>query len=176
MVQQSKGLGPAKLEASLVQRWIKIHAAEKRWLYTCLQTPEWEVHKKLRPWGRQFRRRKCDYVGCHFLRPRSSTGAYGRQPNGHSLQRWGLLPAMKFRREVFQRDNARSHTAVTRFDPNTTFVRWFGLTRVPWMGQNSARPYSSIDRVYAETDSCYVTGYGTTDIDFEVTSSERYGI
>ena len=35
MVQQNKGLGPAKLEASLVQRWIKIHAAEKRWPYTC---------------------------------------------------------------------------------------------------------------------------------------------
>jgi hypothetical protein len=47
MVQQSKGLGPAKLEASLVQRWIKIHAAEKRWPYTCLQTPEWEVRKEL---------------------------------------------------------------------------------------------------------------------------------
>ena len=49
MVQQSKGLGPAKLEASLVQRWIRIHAAEKIWPYTCLQTPEWEVRKKLRP-------------------------------------------------------------------------------------------------------------------------------
>ena len=63
MVQQRKGLGPAKLEASLVQRWIKIHAADKRWMYTCLQTPECEVHKELRPWGRQFRRRKCDGVG-----------------------------------------------------------------------------------------------------------------
>jgi hypothetical protein len=51
MVQQSKGLEPAKLEASLVQRWIKIHAAEKRWPYTCLRTPEWEVRKELRPWG-----------------------------------------------------------------------------------------------------------------------------
>jgi hypothetical protein len=40
MVQQSKGLGPAKLEVSLVQRWIKIHAAEKRWPYTCLKTSE----------------------------------------------------------------------------------------------------------------------------------------
>jgi hypothetical protein len=45
MVQQSKELGPAKLEASLIQRWIKIHAAEKRWPYTCLQTPEWEVRR-----------------------------------------------------------------------------------------------------------------------------------
>jgi hypothetical protein len=45
MVQQSKGLGTAKLEASLVQQWIKIHAAEKRWPYTCLQTPEWEVRR-----------------------------------------------------------------------------------------------------------------------------------
>jgi hypothetical protein len=40
MVQQSKGLRPSKLEANLVQRWINIHAAEKRWPYTCLQTPE----------------------------------------------------------------------------------------------------------------------------------------
>jgi hypothetical protein len=68
MVQQSKGLGPAKLEASLVQRWIKIHAAKKRWSYTCLQTPEWEIRKELRPWGRQFQRRKWDDVGCHILR------------------------------------------------------------------------------------------------------------
>jgi len=42
------------------------------------------------------------------------------------------------------------------------------------MGENSARPYSLIDRVYAETGPCCVTG--TTDIDFEVTSSERYGL
>jgi hypothetical protein len=54
MVQQSKGLWPAKLEASLVQRWIKMHAAEKKWPYTCLQTPEWEDRKELRPSGRHF--------------------------------------------------------------------------------------------------------------------------
>ena len=63
LVQQSKGLGPVKLEASLIQRWIKIDAAEKIWPYTCLQPAEWEVRKELRPWGRQFRRRKCDGVG-----------------------------------------------------------------------------------------------------------------
>ena len=68
MVQQNKRLGHVKLEASLVQRWIKIHAAEKRWSYTCLKTPEWEVRKELRPWSRQFRRRKCDDVRCHILR------------------------------------------------------------------------------------------------------------
>jgi hypothetical protein len=28
---------PAKLEERLVQRWIKIHVEDKRWLYTCLQ-------------------------------------------------------------------------------------------------------------------------------------------
>ena len=78
MVQQSKGLGSAKLKASLVQRWIKIHVAEKRWPYTFLQTPEWEVCKELRPWGRQFRRRKCDDVGCHILRRKNSTGAHPR--------------------------------------------------------------------------------------------------
>ena len=77
--QQSKGLGPARCNRVrgwdlqnwrrvwLIQRWIKIHAAEKRWPYTCLQTPEWEVRKELRPWGRQFRRRTCDDVGCHIL-------------------------------------------------------------------------------------------------------------
>jgi hypothetical protein len=80
MVQQNKGLGSAKLEASLVQRWIKIHATAKKWVYTCLQTPECEVRKELRPWGRQFRRRKCDDVGCHILRPKNSTGAHPRQP------------------------------------------------------------------------------------------------
>ena len=62
MVQQSKGLGPAKLETSLVQRWVKIHSAEKRWPYTCLQMPEWEVRKELHPWGGQFRRRKWDVI------------------------------------------------------------------------------------------------------------------
>jgi hypothetical protein len=80
MVQQSKGLGSAKLEASVVQRLIKIHAAEKRWPYTCLQTPECEVRKELRPLGRQFRQRKCDDVGCHILRLKNSTGAHPRQP------------------------------------------------------------------------------------------------
>ena len=64
-----QGSDGAKLEASLVRRWIKIHAAEKRWPHTCLQTPEWEVRKELRPWGRQFRRRKCDEVGCHIAFP-----------------------------------------------------------------------------------------------------------
>ena len=68
MLQQSKELGPVKLEASLVQRWIKIHAAEKRWPYTCLQMPEWEVS------------RKCDDVGCHILRHKFSTAAHSRQP------------------------------------------------------------------------------------------------
>ena len=80
MVQQSKELGTAKLEASMVQQWIKIHAAENRWPYTCLQTPEWEVHKELRPWGRHFRRRKRDDEGCHILRPKKSTSAHPRQP------------------------------------------------------------------------------------------------
>jgi len=90
MVQQSKGLGPAKLEASLVERWMKIHAAEKKWRYTCLQTPEWEDRKELRPSGRQFRRRKCDDVGCHILRPKNSTGAHPRQPLRRSIHRWGF--------------------------------------------------------------------------------------
>ena len=80
MMQQSKGLGTAKPEASLVHRWIKIDAAEKRWPYTCLQTPEWEVRKELRSWRRQFRRRKCDDVGCHILHRKNSTGAHPRQP------------------------------------------------------------------------------------------------
>jgi len=45
MVQQRRGMWPAKLEASLVQRWIKMHAAVKRWPHMCIQTPEWEVCK-----------------------------------------------------------------------------------------------------------------------------------
>ena len=36
MVQQSKELESAKLEMSLVQLWIKIHAAGKTWLYSSL--------------------------------------------------------------------------------------------------------------------------------------------
>ena len=71
---------PAKLEERLVQRWIKIHVEDKRWLYTCLQTPECEVRKELRPWGRQSRRRKCDDVGSHILRLKNSTGAHPWQP------------------------------------------------------------------------------------------------
>ena len=80
MLQQSKELWPVKLGASLVQRWIKMHAAEKRWPYTCLQMPEWEVRRELRLWGRLFRRKKCDDVGCHILRHKSATCAHSRQP------------------------------------------------------------------------------------------------
>jgi hypothetical protein len=64
----------------VVQRWIKIHAAERRWPYTCIQRPEWEVRKELRPWGRHFPRRKCDDVRCTILRPKNLTGAHPRQP------------------------------------------------------------------------------------------------
>jgi hypothetical protein len=120
IVQQSKGLGPAKLEACLVQRWIKIHAAEKRWPYTCLQMPKWEVRKVLRPWGRQFRRRKCNYVGCHILRPKHSTDTHPRQPYRRSIQRWSFdtkhAARMNLHREVFQRDNAWPQTARATVD------------------------------------------------------------
>jgi len=88
MVQQSKDLGAAILEASLVQRWIKIHAAEKRWPYTCLQRPEWEVRKELRPWGRQFRRRKCDDVGCHILRANWCTSPATLTPLNTEMRFW----------------------------------------------------------------------------------------
>ena len=110
--QQSKGLGPARCNRVrgwdlqnwrrvwLIQRWIKIHAAEKRWPYTCLQTPEWEVRKELRPWGRQFRRRKCDDMGCHILRPKNSTGAHPRQPSRRSIQRWGFDTTHAARNEL----------------------------------------------------------------------------
>jgi hypothetical protein len=105
MVQQSKGQGPAKLEERLIQRWIKIHTAEKRWPYTCLQTPEWEVHKKLRPWGRQFRRRKCDDVGCHILRRNTQLvhihGNLIAARHRDEVLTSHMLPSMKLRREVF---------------------------------------------------------------------------
>ena len=44
-------------------------SAEKRWPHMCIQTPELEVRTELRRWGRQFRRKKCDDVRCHILRP-----------------------------------------------------------------------------------------------------------
>jgi hypothetical protein len=92
MVQQSKGLWPAKLEASLVQRWIKMHAAEKKWPYTCLQTPEWEDRKELRPSGRQFRRRK--WGAMSYLRKTQLVHIPGK------------LSATRYRYEVFDTTHA----------------------------------------------------------------------
>jgi hypothetical protein len=71
--------------------------------------------KELRPWGRQFRRRKCDDVGCHILRLKTHLVHI---PGNLIAARYRdefltphMLPAMNLRREVFQRDNARRHTA-----------------------------------------------------------------
>ena len=118
MVQQSKGLGPAKLEASLVQRRIKIHAAENK----CLQTPEWEVRKELRPWGRQFRRRKCDDVGYHILRRKTQLvhihGNLNAARHRDEVLTPHMLPAMDLRKEVF---SARQHSGRTQLVLLLTF-------------------------------------------------------
>jgi hypothetical protein len=112
MMQQSKGVGPTKLEASLVQRWIKIHAAENRWPYTWLQTPEWEV-----PQGTASLRStiSAEDVGCHILRIKTQLVHI---PGNLIAARYRdevltphMLPAMNLRRDVFQHDNARPHTA-----------------------------------------------------------------
>jgi hypothetical protein len=132
MVQQSKGRGPAKLEESLVQRLIKIHAAGKRWPYTFLQTPEWEVRKELRPWGRQFRRRKRDDVGCHILRQKTQLvhihGNLCAALHRDEVLTPHMFPALDFHREVFQHDNARPHTARATVDflatQNVTVLHW----------------------------------------------------
>ena len=117
MVQQSKGLGPAKLEASLVQRLIKMHAAEKKWPYTCLQTPEWEGRKELRPSGRQFRRRKWGAIS--YVRktqlvhiPANLIVARYR----YEVLTPHMLPAMNLRMEVYQHDNVRPHTVRATVD------------------------------------------------------------
>jgi hypothetical protein len=105
MVQQSKGLGPAKLEASLGQRWIKIHAAEKRWPCMCLQTPEWEFLKELRPWCQQFRRRKCDEVGRHISRRKTQLehnhGNLSASRYSDEVLTPHMLPAMNLRSGAF---------------------------------------------------------------------------
>ena len=218
MVQHSKGLGTSKPEASLVHRWIKIDAAEKIWPYTCLQTPEWEVRKELRPWGRQFRRRKCDNVGCHILHRKNSTGAHPRQRSAARYRDEVLtpymLPAMNLRREVFQHDKARPHTACATVDfpatQNVTMLPWpfksLDLSPIEhlWMTwidactvvnqchklcKNCSRLLSKNEgefrkTVFVDWSSlcrdrsvlCYRLMLGTTDIDFEVTSSERYGL
>ena len=77
MVQQSKGLWPAKLEVSLVQRWIKIHA--------CRTEMAVHVSTDARIRGSQgtasFRSTiSSEEVGCHVLPPKNSTGAHPRQP------------------------------------------------------------------------------------------------
>jgi hypothetical protein len=107
--------------------------------------------------------------------------------------RVNMCNAMNFRREVFQHDNARPHTARATVD----FLANQNVIVLPWsskspdlnpiehlrnwsmraqsstsaansartaagswarMGTNSARPYSSIDRIYAETGPCCVIG------------------
>ena len=136
MVQQSKGLGPAKLEVSLVLRWIKIHAAENRWRYTYLQTPEWEVRKELRPWGRRFRRRNCDDVGCHILRRKlvHIQGNLNAARYRDEVLTPHMLPAMNLRRDVFQHNNARQHNARATVD----FLANQNVTVLPW-------PFKSLD-------------------------------
>ena len=79
MVLQSKGLGPAKLEASLVQWWIKIHAAEKKWLYTCLQMPEWEVSKGTASLRSTISAVEVWWCGVPYHTLKNSTGAHPRQ-------------------------------------------------------------------------------------------------
>ena len=132
MVQQSKRLGLAKLEASLVQRWIKIHAAEKRWPCMCLLTPEWEFRKELRPWCHKFRRRKCDEVGRHI--PRRKTQLEHIHGNLNASQHRDevltpyMLPAMNLRRGAFQHDNALPHTTGATVD----FLANQNVTVLPW--------------------------------------------
>ena len=84
--------------------------------YGCTQTPEWEVRKELRPWDQQFRRRKCDDVGCHIIRRKTQLvhihGNLNAARHIDEVLKPHTLPAMDLRREVFQHDNARSHTLV----------------------------------------------------------------
>jgi hypothetical protein len=218
MMQQSKGLGPAKLEASLGQRWIKVHTAEKRWPYTCIQTPEWEVRKELRPWGRQIRRKKCDDVGCHIWRWKTQlvhiNGNLSAARHRDEVLTPHMLPAMDLRREVIQHDNARPHT------PRVTvnFLANHSVTLLPWpfksldlnpiehlrmtwidacaVVNQRRKLYKNCSRlliknggefhktVFVDWSSlcrdrsvlCYRLMVGTTDIDFEVMSSEHYGL
>ena len=128
MVKQSKGLGPAKLEASLVQRWIKIHVAKKRWPYTCLQTPKSVVLNELR----QFQRRKCDDVGCDILRRKTQFvhihGNLNAARYRDEVLTQHMLPTMNLRREVFQHDNVRLHTARATVD----FLASQSVKVFPW--------------------------------------------
>jgi hypothetical protein len=217
-VQQSKGLGPANQEASLVQRWIRIHAAEKRCPYTCLQTPELEVRKELRPWGRQCWRKRCDDVECHILRRNTQLvhihGNLSAARHRDEVLTLHILPAMELRMDVFQHDNARPHAARATVDclanQNVTMLPWpfkpldlnpieqLWMTRIDacavinqrrklckncnsFLSKNGGefRKIVFIDWSSLYRDGsvlCYRLMVDTTDIDFEVTASERYGL
>jgi hypothetical protein len=115
MVQQSKGMGPAKLEEGLVQQWIKIHAAEKR-----LRT---RVYRRR---NERFARNcvlEVDIFGGGSVMMRDAI-SYARKsqlvhiPGNLNAARYRdevltphILPAMNLRRDVFQHDHARPHTA-----------------------------------------------------------------
>ena len=168
-----------------------MHAAEKRWPYTYLQTPEWEVRKELRPWGRQFRRRKFDGVVCYILRRKTQLvhiqGNISAARYRNEVFSPHILPAMNLRRDVFQHDN-------TRFEPNRTFVD--DLDRRVRSRQPAPQTLQELQQaleqewgefcktVFVDWSNlcrdrsvlCYRIMVGTTNIDFEVMSSERYGL
>jgi hypothetical protein len=69
-----------------------------------LLLPEWEVRKELRPWDQQFRRRKCDDVGCHIIRRKTQLvhihGNLNAARHIDEVLKPHTLPAMDLRREV----------------------------------------------------------------------------
>jgi hypothetical protein len=190
MVQQSMGLGPAKLEASLVQQWSRF----------MLQKRDGRT--------RVYKRRNERFTGNCVLEVDNSGGgsvmiwgaiSYARKPQlvhipGHLKAARYMLPSMNLCREGFQHDNARPHTARSTVDfltnQNVTVLPWPSkspdmnpikqlwydferrmCSRQPVLqtlqtysrllsknGKNSARPYSSIARVYIETGRYCVTG------------------
>ena len=97
MVQQSKELESAKLEMSLVQLWIKIHAAFMAVLVS-----------RLMMWGTISYARKTQMVHIH--------GNLNAAQYRYEVLTLHMLPAMNISRDVFQHDNAQPHIARATVD------------------------------------------------------------
>ena len=113
MVQQNNGPGPEKLEASLVQqkrdgRTSIYRRRNERFALNCVLEVDNFDEGSVRMWG--------DITYAQKTRPVQIPGNLNAARYRDEVLTPHMLPAMNLRREVFQHDNARPHTARATVD------------------------------------------------------------